>query len=192
MKRLFFYLFVFGLIGFCIKTSAWAGSLDPEIRQKVRVVAFLPFEIASENKLAGENRHLLEDNFTLWIMHSDSGRSFVFPGGIRLQFKDSNAGDKHILKVPPDSLGKLFSAEALLYTKVIRLYESEGSNQTTRQIRASKYVRRGVELLVEFRLVEVASGKLLWKNKIRRFGADVPEAVKQVSQAAAEAWPLKK
>ncbi len=192
MRRLGFYLFVFGLIGFYTRTRVWAGSWDPEIRQKVRVVAFLPFEIASENKFALENRQLLEDDFTLRIMHGDAGRSFVFPGGIRLQFKNSEFEDDQILCIPPDSLGKFFSAEALLYTKVIRLYESEGSNQTTRQIRASKYLRRGVELLVEFRLVEAATGRLLWKHKIRRFGADVPEVVKQVGQTAAAAWPLKK
>ena len=158
----------------------------------MRVVAFLPFEISEANQLALKNQPLLEDQLTLWIMHGDSARSFVFPGGIRLQLKNSKLADDQILRIPPDSLGKLFSAEAVLFTRIVRLYESEGSNQTTRQIRASKYVRRGVELLVEFRLVEAASGKALWKHKIQRFAADVPEVIMQAGQAAAEAWPLKR
>lgn len=191
MKR--FYLFAFTLVFFggCNRTPFLIGGLETDYKRKVKVAAFLPFQIAPENQLAEKNRQTLEETITLWIMRGDGLHSFVFPSGIRLPFKEARMPDSQILALPPDSLGKLFSAEALLYTKIIRLYESEGPNQATREIRASKYSRRGVELLVEFRLVEAATGKLLWKYRVRRFAGDLQEVIQQVVKAAVEKWPLK-
>lgn len=116
-------------------------------------------------------------------------RSYLFPERVRASFL--GAADSSILRLPADSSGKLFSAEALLFSRIIRLYESEGSNPTTRQVGASKFQWRGVELLMEFRLIEAATGKLLWKYRVRRFGEDAEAAGQLVGQAAAEAWPLR-
>jgi hypothetical protein len=192
MKRFASLAFALVLFGGCRGTPFLIANFEEDYRPKVKTIVLLPFEIRPENQLAKKHRQELEENLTLWIARGDSLHSFVLPAGVRLNFKAAGLSDGQILTLPADSLGKLFLAEALLFTKVIRLYESEGANQTTREIGASKYLRRGVELLVEFRLVEAASGILLWKHEVRRFGADVPEAIQQVGQAAAENWPLKK
>ncbi len=189
MKRGF--LIVLFLLGGCSSTPFLVQNFDRYYKSGIQTLVLMPFEISSGNTLAEKNRQVLEENLTLWIARSDTIHSFVFPGGVRLGFQKSGRSDEELLNQPIDSLGKVFNAQAVLYTKVIRLYESEGATQVTHQVRASKYARRGTELLVELRLVETSSGKLLWRRRISRLAEDVGTAIAEVGKAAAEAWPLK-
>jgi hypothetical protein len=187
-RRVFFVLaFFWGCRGAPFLIQNFEGYYKP----KIQTVVLMPFDISFANSPAERNRQMLEENLTLWIARGDTGRAFVFPGGVRLGFQKSGLSDSVLLGLAADTLGKAFSAQAILYTKIVRLYESEGANQTTRQIRASKYARRGTELVVEFRLLEAVSGKLLWKERVGRWAEDAVAAVAQAGRAASERWPLK-
>ena len=182
----FFSLFI--LSGGCRGTPFLVANFEKEYRPKLKTVVFMPFSIPKSNNLAENHRQKLEEVITRSIVERDSMRAFIFPAGLRLRFESRS--DSSILQIPGDSLTKLFSSDALLFTNVIRLYESAGSNPTTREIGASKFQRRGVELLAEFRLVETVTGKLLWRYRVWRFGEDVETVSQRVGRAVAEAWPL--
>ncbi len=189
MKRRFFVIFF--LLGGCSGTPFLVQNFQSYYKPKIQTVVLMPFDISAENPLAEKNRQLLEESLTFQIARRDTTHAFVFPGGVRLGFQKSGQPDSELLVLPTDTLGKAFSAQAVLYTRIIRLYESEGVTQVTREVRASKYVRRGTELLVEFRLVEAASGKLLWRKRLGRLAEDVESVIAEVGRAAAWAWPLK-
>ncbi|MCI0331227.1 MAG: hypothetical protein L0196_09860 [candidate division Zixibacteria bacterium] len=165
------------------------AGFERDYKPKIKTIAVLPFSISAEDRLVEQQRMTWEEGVARAISQSDSSHSFVFPERVRARFL--GATDSSIFGMPAESLGVLFSAEALLFTKVIRLFESEGSNPTSRQVGASKFQRRGIELLMEFRLVEAATEKLLWKYRVRRFGDNVQTAARLVGQAAAGAWPLR-
>lgn len=189
MKRRF--LIILFLLGGCSGTPFLVQNFQSYYKPKIQAVVLMPFEISPSNPLAEKNRPLLEEGLTLRIARGDSIHAFVFPGGVRLRFQKSDRPDSGLLRLSSDTLGKAFSAQAVLYTKVIRLYESEGATQVTREVRVSKYTRRGTEFLVEFRLVDSATGRLFWRQRIGRLAEDVGAVVAQVGQAVAEAWPLK-
>lgn len=191
MNRFALPFFALILFGGCQSTPFLVQNFDGYYKPGIQTVVLMPFEISPANSLAEKNRLVLEENLTIWIARADSTHSFVYPGGVRLGFQRAGLSDEELLNLSIDSLGKVFNAQAVLYTKIIRLYESEGATQVTRQVRASKYARRGTELLVEFRLVEPSSGKLLWRQRISRLAEDIQAAVAQAGQAAADAWPLK-
>ncbi|MCI0404927.1 MAG: hypothetical protein L0Z48_00850 [candidate division Zixibacteria bacterium] len=164
------------------------GDFESGYKPKLNTVAIMPFSVPVGNRGAEENRPLLEETISGALVQGDSVRSYLFPSRLRARF--GGMADAGILRLPADRAGKLLLAEALLYSEVIRLYQSAGDNPTTRGIGAAKFQRRGCELLMEFRLVEAASGKLLWKYRVRRFGKDAETASRLVAQAAAEAWPF--
>jgi hypothetical protein len=178
------------LLGGCSSAPFLVQDFQGRYKPKIQTVVLMPFEIFPENPLAEKNRQLLEESLTFRIARRDSAHAFVFPGGVRLGFQKSGRTDSALLALPPDTLGKIFAAQAVLYIRIIRLFESEGATQVTRHVRASRYARRGTELLVEFRLVDAASGKLFWRQRIGRLAEDVEAAVAQLGRAAAEAWPL--
>ncbi|MGH8005370.1 MAG: hypothetical protein ACRECJ_11675 [Limisphaerales bacterium] len=149
----------------------------------------MPFSFPAGNRLAENHRARLEEKIAGAIVQIDSSHSYLLPYGVRARLWGT--ADSAIVRLPADSAGKLFSAEALLFSDVIRLHQSEGSNPTSREIGAAKFQRRGVELLVEFRLVEAASGKLLWRCRVRRFGEDTEGAIERIGIEAAKRWPLK-
>ncbi len=190
MKRWLPFFSLFVLLWGCSGTPFLVGNFEKEYRPKVKTVALLPFEFSTGNALAEEHDQFLEETITRSIAGGDSLHTYVFPSRARMRLQLSNLEGRSFLKVPASQLGELFSAEVLLFSKVIRLYRSEGSNPTTREIGAAKFQRRGAELLAEFRLVETATGKLLWRYRVRRFGEDVETVSQRVGQAAAEAWPL--
>lgn len=175
----------------CSRTSFLISDFESDHRPKIKTVAFLPFELPPGNVFAEEHRPLLEETVARSIAAGDPRHAYVFPSRARMRLKLSNLEGRSFLKIPTDRLGELFSAEALLFSDVIRLHQSAADNPTTRQIGAAKFQRRGVELMMEFRLVEAATGKLLWRYRVRRFGEDVKAASQLVGQAAAEAWPFR-
>jgi len=188
MRRRHYSFLLSVLLWGCSRTPFLIADFDSNYKPKLKTVALMPFSLPVRNQLAENHRSGLEEKITGAIVESDSSHSYLFPYTVRLRLW--GAADSAILRIPADSAGKLFSAQVLLYSEVIRLYQSEGSNPTTREVGASKFQRRGVELLVEFRLVETASGKLLWRYRVRRFGEDVETASQRVGQAAAGALPL--
>jgi len=189
MRRFRLSLFVPFFLWGCGGPPFLIAGFERDYKPKIKTIAVLPFSISAEGRLAEQQRMTLEEGVAMTIGQRDSLHAFVFPEGVRARFL--GATDSLIFGMPAESLGVLFSAEALLFTKVIRLFESAGSNPTTRQVGASKFQRRGIELLVEFRWVEAATGKLLWRYRVRRFGKNVRAAARWVGQAAAQAWPLR-
>ncbi len=183
-------ILLFALSG-CSRTSFLISDFDSDYRPKVKTVALLSFELSPENVLAEEHRPFLEETITRLIAAGDSRHAYVFPSRARMRLQLSNLEGRSFLKIPADRLGELFSAEALLFSEVIRLHQLEGSNPTTREIGASKFQRRGVELMMEFRLVEAATSRLLWRYRVRRFGEDVETVSQRVGQATAEIWPFR-
>lgn len=173
----------------CAGTPFLISGFERDYGPKLKTIAILPFSLPSQNSLAERYGLKLEALIADAIVQRDSTRQHVLPKEIRIRF--GGAADSAILKMPAEELGKHTSADGLLYARVIRLYESTGSNPTSREIGAARFQRRGVELLVELRLMETASGKLLWKYRVRRFGEDIESAARRVGQAAAEVWPLR-
>lgn len=182
-----FWAFLWG----CGRTPFLISDFDSDYRPKVKTVALLPFELPPGNVLAEEHRPLLEETVTRSIAGGDFRHAYVSPSRARMRLKLSNLEGSSLSGISANRLGELFSAEVLLFSDVIRLHQSAGDNPTTREIGAAKFQRRGVELMMEFRLVEAATGKLLWKYRVRRFGEDVEAAGRLVGQAAAEAWPFR-
>ncbi len=189
MKRRPFGLLLFVLFWGCGGTPFLIGNFDSNYKAKLKTVAVMPFLLPGENRLAENQRPALEEKITGAIVRSDSLHSYLFPYGVRARFFGTT--DSAVLRLPTDSAGKLLLAEALLYSEVIRLHRSAGDNPTTRQIGGAKFQRRGCELLMEFRLVEAASGVVLWKYRVRRFGQDVETGIQVVGRAAAAVWPLR-
>ncbi len=173
----------------CGGTPFLIADFESNYKPKLKTVTVMPFLLPGENQLAENQRAWLEEKITSAIIRRDSLRSYLFPYGVRARLH--GVSDSAILRLAADSAGKLFSAQAVLYGEVIRIHQLEGSNPTSREIGAAKYQRRGVELLMEFRLVEAEAGKLLWCYRVRRFGEDVEAAGQRVGGAVATAWPLK-
>lgn len=171
----------------CGSTPFLIANFDSDHRPKLKTVAIMPFSQPLQNSLAEKYGLSLEGLVCEALIRADSAGTFVAPLSVRRRL--AGAADSLILKMPAESLGNRVSAEGLLYTRVVRLYEAAGSNPTSREIGAGRFQRRGVELLLEFRLVEASSGKLLWKYRVLRVGEDVPTAGQRVGQAVAEAWP---
>lgn len=186
-RRLLGFLLLI-LLGGCGGTPFLIADFELNYKPKLKTVALMPFLLPSGNRLAENHRAGLEERIMTAMVQSDSLHSHLFPYGVRARLW--GAADSAILHIPADSAGKLFLAGALLYSEVVRLYESEGANPTTREIGAAKFQRRGVELMMEFRLVEAATGRPLWRYRVRRFGEDVEMVSQRVGQAAAAAWPL--
>jgi hypothetical protein len=184
-----FYFFTLGFFWGCGGTPFLIGDFESDFKPKVKTIAVMPFSVPAGNRGAFENRPLLEETITGVLIQVDSARSYLPPFRLRARFEGMT--DSAALLLPADRAGKLLSAEALLYSEAIRFHPAEGDNPTSRQIGGGKYQRRGVELLMEFRLVEAASGQLLWKYRVRRFGKDAEETVQRVARAAAMAWPLR-
>ncbi len=180
---------LFALLGGCGGTPFLIGNFDSNYKAKLKTVAVMPFLLPGENRLAENQRPTLEEKITGAIVRSDSLHSYLFPYGVRSRFFGTT--DSAVLRLPADSAGKFLLAEALLYSEVIRLYQSTGDNPTTRQIGGAKFQRRGCELLMEFRLVDAASSSVLWKYRVRRFGVDVEMGAQLIGQAAATVWPLR-
>lgn len=173
----------------CARTPFLVADFDSRCKPKLKRVAILPFSLPNENVLAQKHRGLLEETVAATLAGADSLHSYVLPAEIRKML--GLGTDTLIGQTSPDRLGRLLSSEALVFTRVIRMNEAEGPNLTAREIGAGKFLERGVELLVEFRLVEAATGNLWWHYRVRRIGEDEKEAAKLVSRAVAEAWPLR-
>ncbi len=188
MKRFFVGVSMGAFSWGCGGAPFLIADFEAHYKPKLKTVAVMPFSLPAGNRLAQNQRPALEEKITDAIVRSDSLHSYLFPYGVRAGLR--GAADSAIAHLPTDSAGRIFSAEALLYSSVIRLYQSEGSNPTTREIGAAKFQRRGIELLMEFRLVEAASGQQLWKYRVRRFGEDIEAVGRRVGEAAAEGWPL--
>lgn len=190
MKRaIYLYFFTLGFSWGCGGTPFLIGDFESNYKPKVKTIAVMPFSIPAGNLGALENRPLLEEIITGVLIQGDSVRSYLSPFRLRARFEGMT--DSAALLLPADSAGKLLSAEALLYSEAIRFHPAEGDNPTSRRIGGGKYQRRGVELLMEFRLVEAARSQLLWKYRVRRFGKDAEEAARMTAQALSRAWPLR-
>ena len=172
----------------CGCTPFLISDFERDYGPKLKTIAILPFSLPPQNSLAEKYGPSLEEWLSGAIAQRDSLRIFIFPKVLRTRL--GGRTDSAILIMPAGELGKRTSTEGLLYTRIVRLYEAAGSNPTSREIGAARLQRRGVELFVEFQLVEAASGKVLWKYRVRRFGGDVEAAGHWVGRAAAEAWPL--
>ncbi len=172
----------------CDSAPFLISHFETDYQPKLKTVAMLPLWLPPQNSLAEKYGLGLERLVGEAVSRADSAGTFVFPNSIRRRF--AGAADSSILEMPTEELGKRILVEGLLYARVVRLYETAGSNPTSREIGAARFQRRGVELLFEFRLVEASTGKLLWKYRIRRFGEDVLAAGRQVGKVLTEAWPL--
>ncbi|HXF48893.1 MAG TPA: hypothetical protein VNL73_05650 [Verrucomicrobiae bacterium] len=192
MKRasyLYFCFFTLGIFWGCGGTPFLIGDFESNYKSKVKTIAVMPFSVPAGNRGAFENRALLEETITGVLIPVDSARSYLSPFRLRARFE--GMADSAILRLSKDRAGKLLSAEVLLYSEAVRFHPAEGDNPTSRRIGGGKYQRRGVELLMEFRLVEAASSQLLWKYRVRRFGKDAEEAARMTAQALSRVWPLR-
>jgi len=122
-------ILLFALSG-CSRTSFLISDFDSDYRPKVKTVALLSFELPLGNVFAEAHCPFLEETITRSIAAGDSRHAYVFPSRARMRLQLSNLEGRSFLKIPADRLGELFSAEALLFSEVIRLHQSIGRVQS--------------------------------------------------------------
>ncbi|HLG93914.1 MAG TPA: hypothetical protein VI546_03665, partial [candidate division Zixibacteria bacterium] len=104
----------------CAGTPFLISGFDSNYKPKLKTAAFMPFSTPLGNRGAEENCSLLEEKIAGALVQSDSVRLYLMPSRVRARL--GGMADSAILHLPVDSVGRLFSAEALLYCGVIRLH----------------------------------------------------------------------